>query len=171
MSARKPSRATRVLALPNAVQRCRLWQERGLRVVLTNGCFDLLHAGHVEYLSAARRLGDRLVVAINDDASVRRLKGADRPLVPFDDRAMLLAALRDVDLVFGFPQTTAEHVVAALQPSIYVKGGDYNDETHRPPEAAVAEAAGGRTVYLPFIEGRSTSELLRRIRANQPTAG
>lgn len=143
------------------------WRARGLRLVLTNGVFDLVHAGHVGYLSSARALGDLLVVALNSDASTRALKGPLRPLIPEADRAALLAALRPVDYVTIFEEPTAEPVVAALRPDVYVKGGDYDaggtPDLTRMPEGRVVTAYGGQIVLLPYAEGRSTSALIQRI--------
>jgi rfaE bifunctional protein nucleotidyltransferase chain/domain len=139
----------------------------GRRLVLTNGCFDLLHAGHVRYLHGARRLGDALVVALNDDASVRRLKGDGRPLNPVEDRAEVLSALEDVDYVTVFGEDDATAVVQAVRPAVYVKGGDYAsdpDSSRFPPEGKVVEAYGGQVAILPYVEGRSTSGLLERAR-------
>ncbi|HET9985665.1 MAG TPA: D-glycero-beta-D-manno-heptose 1-phosphate adenylyltransferase [Longimicrobiales bacterium] len=138
---------------------------RAERVVFTNGCFDILHRGHVEYLAAARALGDVLVIGLNTDASVRRLKGPDRPLVPEDDRAFVLAGLACVDAVVLFDEDTPRELIAALLPDVLVKGGDY-----RPDEVvgrAEVEAAGGRLVLVPIVEGRSTTGLLHRIRSQQ----
>jgi rfaE bifunctional protein nucleotidyltransferase chain/domain len=134
--------------------------------------FDLLHVGHVAYLEQARALGDVLVVAINSDSSTRALKGPQRPLMPEDDRARMLAALRCVDYVTLFAEHTAEVVVAALQPDYYVKGGDYARapgvpdaavDEDRLPEARVARARGGQVVLLPYRAGYSTSALIERI--------
>ncbi len=136
----------------------------GRTVVFTNGCFDLLHRGHVDYLQRARGLGDALVVGLNGDASVRQLKGAGRPILPEADRAAVLAALRAVDVVVIFHEPTAEALVAALQPALFVKGGDWNGATRVPPEAAVALSYGGRVQYIPYLPGRSTSEIVAQIR-------
>lgn len=132
------------------------------RVVFTNGCFDLLHRGHVEYLFAARALGDSLVVGINSDASVGRLKGAGRPVVAGADRAMVVAALSCVDAVSLFDEDTPLDLIRALRPNVLVKGGDYAvaDVVGRD----VVEEAGGEIVILPFIQGRSTSKLIQSIR-------
>ncbi|MDX6706135.1 MAG: D-beta-D-heptose 7-phosphate kinase / D-beta-D-heptose 1-phosphate adenosyltransferase [Solirubrobacteraceae bacterium] len=130
-------------------------------VVATGGCFDLLHAGHVQTLQAARGLGDCLVVCLNGDASVRRLKGPDRPLVPQQDRAALLAALSCVDAVTIFEDDTPERVLEELRPDIWAKGGDYSDSEL--PEAAVLERWGGRAVILPFLDGRSTTKLIEQV--------
>ncbi|MCS6886745.1 adenylyltransferase/cytidyltransferase family protein [Chloroflexus sp.] len=143
------------------------WRAAGLKVVLTNGVFDLLHIGHVTYLTAARELGDRLIVAINSDESTQQLKGPLRPIVPAAERAAIIAALRCVDAVTIFAERTAEAVVAALAPDLYVKGGDYGqgatiDET-RLPEARVARALGGEVRLLPFHEGHATTRLIERI--------
>lgn len=142
---------------------------RGARVVATNGCFDLLHVGHVRYLTQARALGDALFVAVNADRSTRALKGPGRPLVPDTERAELLAALRCVDYVLLFDDPTAVGVMAALRPDIYVKGGDYT--LARLPEAEVVLAYGGEVRLLPYIAGRSTSALVARIVAQAAAAG
>jgi rfaE bifunctional protein nucleotidyltransferase chain/domain len=145
------------------------WGVRGLRVVLTNGVFDLVHAGHVGYLERARALGDLLVVALNSDASTRAIKGPLRPIVPQEDRAGVLAALRCVDHITIFDEPTAEAVVAAARPDVYVKGGDYAagegvaPDPARLPEARIVASYGGRVELLPYADGRSTSEIIRRI--------
>ncbi len=135
----------------------------GLRVVFTNGVFDILHRGHVEYLYAARALGDCLVVGLNTDASVRRLKGPERPLNGEQDRALVLAGLGCVDVVTLFDEDTPRALIAALLPDVLVKGGDYR------PEEVVGrtevEAAGGRLVLIPVVAGRSTTGLVQKIRS------
>lgn len=141
------------------------WRRTGRRVVLTNGCFDVLHAGHVECLTAARALGDILVVAVNDDESVRALKGSGRPVFPLEERVALLCALRPVDAAVAFGAATAVAVVRVLVPDVYVKGGDYDPDTRRPPEADVAAGLGASVVYIPQVSERSTSGILSRIRA------
>ena len=130
-------------------------------LVFTNGCFDILHAGHVRYLTAARELGDILIVGLNSDASVRKLKGEGRPVNPAADRAEVLAGLRAVDHVVVFDEDTAEELVRRLQPDIYVKGGDYSLD--RLPESAIVAAYGGRTVLVPMVEGRSTTNVIQRL--------
>jgi D-beta-D-heptose 7-phosphate kinase / D-beta-D-heptose 1-phosphate adenosyltransferase len=132
----------------------------GRRLVATGGCFDLLHAGHVGTLQAARRLGDALVVLLNSDASVRRLKGPARPVVPAEDRARVLLSLDCVDAVLVFDEDEPSAVLARLRPDVWAKGGDY--DVDRLPEAAVVRAHGGRTVLLPYLEGRSTTALIAR---------
>lgn len=142
------------------------WRGRAERVVFTNGCFDLLHVGHVTYLAQARALGDRLVVGLNDDASVRRLKGESRPLQPLADRAAILAALRSVDLVVPFPEDTPLELITALRPDVLVKGGDY-----APAEivgAAEVMGWGGRVLTLPFVAGRSTSAIAEALTSRRP---
>ena len=132
------------------------------RLVFTNGCFDLVHRGHVEYLAAARALGDMLVVGLNTDDSVARLKGPHRPYVPLEDRAAVLAALASVDVITPFGSDTPRALIAALLPDVLVKGGDYI------PEEMVGgdevRAAGGEVVAVSYLPGRSTTELVRRIR-------
>lgn len=132
----------------------------GQRIVMTNGCFDLLHRGHLEYLQAARALGDRLVVAVNDDDSVRRLKGPTRPVNRVEDRMAALAALRFVDHVIAFSEDTPARLIERLAPDVLVKGGDY-----RPDQIAGGDsvrARGGEVVVLPFVDGYSTTDILRR---------
>jgi rfaE bifunctional protein nucleotidyltransferase chain/domain len=138
----------------------RACRRRGLRVVFTNGCFDLIHPGHVAVLRAARALGDRLVVAVNADASVRRLKGPGRPLNALADRIEVLAALDCVDHVVQFEEDTPAALVEALRPAVYVKGGDYTRATL--PEAALVERLGGEVRILPWVPDRSTSQLIAR---------
>ena len=135
----------------------------GRRVVMTNGCFDLLHPGHVKCLEEARSLGDLLVVAINSDASVRRLKGAGRPVVPEAERAEILAALAAVDYVTVFDEDTPRQIIARMLPDVLVKGGDWG--ASEIVGRAEVEAAGGRVVTIPLEPGYSTSALLERIRS------
>jgi D-beta-D-heptose 7-phosphate kinase/D-beta-D-heptose 1-phosphate adenosyltransferase len=134
----------------------------GVRLVFTNGVFDLLHVGHVRYLAQARALGDALLVAINSDRSVRELKGPDRPVFDQAERAEILAALRDVDYVVVFDDVSPRTLIAKLLPDVLVKGGDYQlDEIHGREEV---EAAGGRVISLPFVEGASTTTLIERMK-------
>lgn len=146
------------------------WRRAGRRIVLTNGCFDLLHVGHLRTLRQARRLGDVLVVGLNDDESVRRLKGPGRPLVPAPERAELLAALEPVDVVTIFGGDTARELVVLLRPDIYVKGAEYAARlglVGKPlPEAELVRRHGGEVVTLPRTPGWSTSALLARARAD-----
>jgi D-glycero-beta-D-manno-heptose 1-phosphate adenylyltransferase len=136
-------------------------KEQGKVVVFTNGCFDILHAGHVRYLTAARELGDCLIVGLNSDQSVKRLKGSARPINQQQDRAEVLAGLYAVDYIVIFSDETAESLVAELQPDIYVKGGDYSIECL--PEAAVAASYGGKTVLIPEVAGKSSSRIIAKI--------
>jgi rfaE bifunctional protein nucleotidyltransferase chain/domain len=134
----------------------------GKTLVFTNGVFDLLHVGHVRYLAAARALGDVLLVAINSDRTVHELKGEGRPITNESERAEILAALRQVDYVTIFDDISPRALIAQLLPDVLVKGGDYNlDEIHGREEV---EAAGGRVVSLPFIEGASTSAIIERMK-------
>ena len=135
---------------------------RGERIVMTNGCFDLLHAGHVRYLAEAAALGDRLIVAVNDDASVRRLKGSERPINPLAARMEVLAALRAVDWVLPFTEDTPRALIAQLLPDVLVKGGDYRPEDIA--GGAEVIAAGGEVIVLGFVEGHSTTATVGRIR-------
>ena len=133
-----------------------------LTVVFTNGVFDLLHVGHLRYLRQAHTLGDLLIVGLNSDASTRSIKGDHRPVVPQAERAELLEALQPVDAVVLFEERTAEHLVDALRPDIYVKGGDYQPADL--PEAAVVERYGGQVRILQFVEGHSSTDLIATIR-------
>ena len=143
------------------LERARL-RSSGLKLVFTNGVFDILHVGHVRYLEQARTLGDVVVVAINSDASARKLKGEGRPLINQDERAEILAALRTVDYVTIFDDVSPRSLIARLLPDVLVKGGDYAlDEIHGREEV---EAAGGRVVSLPFVEGVSSSGIIDRMK-------
>ena len=132
----------------------------GQRVVFTNGCFDILHAGHVRYLTAARALGDVLILGLNSDASVRRLKGETRPVNSEADRAEVVGALASVDYVVIFGEDTAEELIAKVQPAVYAKGGDYTLETL--PEARIVESYGGEVAFIPLVEGKSTTNIIVR---------
>ena len=142
------------------------WRDRmareGRRVVATNGCFDILHLGHALYLQAARALGDCLLVGVNSDDSVRRIKGPGRPINPEADRAGLVAALGCVDAVTIFSEPNALRLIELVRPDVYVKGGDYTIDTINQEERRLAERLGGEARVLPGIEGRSTSEIIRR---------
>ena len=136
-------------------------KRRGQRVVLANGCFDLFHVGHVRYLEAAKARGDVLIVALNSDASVRRLKGPTRPIFPLRERFEILAAIADIDYLTSFGEPTPQKIIAALLPDVLVKGGDWgpNEIVGR----AEVEAAGGRVARIRYYEGHSTSSIIRRI--------
>ena len=142
---------------------CDAARAKGAVVVFTNGCFDVLHAGHVRYLTKARAMGDFLVIGLNSDDSVRRLKGNGRPINTEDDRAEVLDALRAVDAVTLFDEPTAEALIAMVRPDVYVKGGDYTLETL--PEAKIVQEYGGRVEFVPLVEGRSTTNVIERIRS------
>ena len=133
----------------------------GARVVFTNGCFDILHAGHVRYLTAARALGDVLILGLNSDASVRRLKGETRPVNSEADRAEVVGALASVDYVVIFGEDTAEDLIAKVQPAVYAKGGDYTLETL--PEARIVERYGGKVAFIPLVEGKSTTGMIAKM--------
>lgn len=133
----------------------------GKTLVFTNGCFDIIHAGHVRYLAEARELGDCLIVGLNSDRSVRELKGPTRPVNHQDDRAEVMVALAAVDYVVIFDERTAENLISEIKPDVYVKGGDYCiDEI---PEAKIVAANGGKTVLIPEVVGRSSSNIIRKI--------
>ncbi len=141
----------------------RALKRKGGTVVFTNGCFDLLHAGHVRLFRKAREQGDVLIVALNTDASIRKLKGPGRPVFPLRERLEILAAFADVDYVTWFAEPTPRKIVAELLPDVLVKGGDWGPD--RVIGRAEVEAAGGKVVIVPYLEGRSSSSLIDRIRA------
>jgi len=136
---------------------------RGKKLVVTNGCFDLLHLGHVTYLENARNLGDALLIGLNGDESVRQLKGEGRPVTAEADRAAVLAALECVDGVCIFAEKTALRFLAAAQPDMYAKGGDYTLESVNQEERRLAEQAGGKVVILPVVPGKSTTAILAKL--------
>jgi len=150
-----------LVGIEEAARQAAEWRSRGRRVVLANGCFDLLHVGHVRYLSAARGLGDALVVGLNSDASVRRLKGPGRPVIPADERAELIGALASVDLVVVFDDDSAEALIARLRPDVHAKGTDYIEESV--PERAAVLAAGGRVAIAGDPKSHATRDLIAAI--------
>ncbi len=131
------------------------------RLVLTNGCFDLVHIGHIRYLTRASRLGDLLLVAINSDDSVRRLKGSGRPIVPLSERMEIISALEMVDLVTPFSELTCSRIISEVRPDIYVKGGDYTSESL--PEAETVRQIGAELKFIPLTVERSTSQMIQQI--------
>ncbi len=141
---------------------CEVLRKGGRRIVFTNGCFDILHAGHVRYLTRARAFGDCLVLGLNTDDSVRRLKGPSRPVNPEQDRAEVVGGLRAVDYVVLFGEQTAEALIEQVRPDVYVKGGDYTLENL--PEAKIVLKYGGRVEFISMVEGRSTSNLIEKIK-------
>ena len=155
---------SKIVALNELAKRVKELRAGGKKVVATNGCFDLLHLGHVRYLSAARALGDILVIGVNGDQSVRELKGPDRPINNEKDRAEVLAALESVDLVAIFPELRASRFIELVMPDVYVKGGDYNSETLNPEERAALQKIGSKINLVPFEKGYSTSGLLEKLR-------
>lgn len=146
------------------------WRSAGDEIVMTNGCFDILHAGHIQYLEQAAQLGSKLIVAVNEDDSVRRLKGDTRPINTLASRMYLLASLSCVDAVVSFSEDTPLNIILAFKPDILVKGGDYNPTTI--VGAAEIEEWGGEVRVLPFVEGFSTTSVERRIiDAHHKTSG
>ena len=137
----------------------------GRKLVVTNGCFDLLHVGHVTYLETARKEGDALLVGVNSDRAVRELKGADRPINEEMDRAIVLAGLQSVDAVCIFAERSAQRFLAVAQPDVYAKGGDYTLETLNQDERQIVEQAGGKILIIPFVPEKSTTALLKKISA------
>ena len=149
--------------IKHAIQQRQQLRADGQTLVLTNGHFDLLHVGHLDYLEKARALGDALFVAVNDDASTTRLKGPGRPLVPAVERARLLSALAPVTAALIFTSDTADDILRQLQPDIYVKGGDYANKPL--PERPTVAAYGGRVVLIDYLAGHSTTRLIAKVRA------
>jgi rfaE bifunctional protein nucleotidyltransferase chain/domain len=158
----------KLLSLQQAARWTASARRRGRSIVATNGCFDLLHFGHVSYLQRARKLGDLLVVGLNSDKSCRALKGPTRPLVPARQRAAVLAALACVDAVVIFPEKRAHRFLGSVRPDIYVKGGDYRPETLDARERAVLTAIGAKVRILPFVPGFSTTRLIAKINRAAP---
>jgi rfaE bifunctional protein nucleotidyltransferase chain/domain len=155
---------TKIIDMNELAQRARELRAAGKKLVVTNGCFDLLHVGHVRYLQAARRLGDVLAVGLNGDRSVRELKGTGRPINNEGDRAEALAALECVDFIAIFPETRATEFILAAQPAIYAKGGDYTSETLNAEERGALQEVGAEIRIIPFEKGYSTSLLLEQLR-------
>ena len=154
----------KIIEMDELAERARRLRVAGEKLVATNGCFDLLHVGHVRYLQAARALGDALAVGLNGDQSVRELKGIGRPVNNESDRAEVLAALECVDFVTIFPEKRATRFIEAARPIIYVKGGDYSSDTLDAEEHARLREIGAKVRILPFVPGYSTSELLGKLR-------
>ncbi len=142
---------------------CEILRKGGKKIVFTNGCFDILHAGHVTYLEKARSFGDCLVLGLNTDASVRSIKGPSRPINHELDRAKVVSALKAVDYVVLFGEPTAEALIAKVKPDVYVKGGDYTLDTL--PEAKIVQSYGGTVEFVRMVEGRSTTGIIEKIRA------
>lgn len=149
--------------MPEAKRKIEEWRMQGKRIVFTNGCFDLLHPGHLDYLQKAGALGDVLIVGLNDDDSIRRLKGSARPVNPLPDRTIMLAALRAVDMVVSFTEDTPLKLIKTLMPDVLVKGGDYQPDTIA--GAREVRENGGEVVVIPLVDGHSTSSLIERIKA------
>lgn len=159
-----PSTSAKILTLAELGKASAGARSSGRRLVLTNGCFDLLHLGHVRYLQQAAQLGDLLAVAVNGDESVRALKGPGRPLNSAEDRAEVLAALQCIDFVTIFPSLRATEVIEAVRPTIYVKGGDYTVESLDREEVSALKKVGAEIKTLPLVPGKSTTGLIERMR-------
>jgi rfaE bifunctional protein nucleotidyltransferase chain/domain len=153
----------KIVELEELCDRCEKLRSDGKKIVATNGCFDLLHVGHVRYLQAARALGDLLVVGLNGDGSIHELKGAGRPITTQSDRAEVLAALACVDLVTIFPEIRATKFLGAVRPAVYVKGGDYTPRTLDEEELTILNEVEAAIRLIPFETGYSTSGLIERI--------
>lgn len=160
------AKTRKIYALGDLLAIRRKLRKQGRRVVFTNGCFDLLHAGHVRLFKEAKRQGDVLIVALNDDASVRKIKGPPRPIFPLAERWEILEAIEDIDFLTSFSEETPQKIIASLLPDILVKGGDWK------PEEVVGkkevEEAGGKVVIMPYLKGRSTSSIINKIVRSMP---
>ena len=159
----------KILSLPKLLDQITDWRGQGQKIVFTNGCFDILHSGHVSYLNRAKELGDVLIVGINCDESVGRLKGADRPINTVADRMEVLSGLSSIDHLISFGHETEDspvEIIRAAKPRIYVKGGDYTVETL--PEAKVVEEVGGDIVFVPYVPDHSTTRIIHRINKSIP---
>jgi len=159
------STASKIVARAEAVAQVERWRAEGKRIAYTNGCFDIIHAGHVRTLEAARRHGDVLVVGLNSDGSARRLKGAGRPVFGQRDRAEMVAALASVDLVVIFREVSSLPLIQELRPDVWVKGGDYDLETVNQEERAFVEGYGGAVALGERFEGASTTDVIARVKA------
>jgi rfaE bifunctional protein nucleotidyltransferase chain/domain len=144
------------------LQQCNVWRGQGQKIVFTNGCFDILHHGHLQLLASAANLGNKLVLALNTDASVKRLKGHERPITHENDRAFQVASLLCVDAVCLFDEDTPEQLIHLLQPNVLVKGGDYTIDTIVGAPFVIAQ--GGSVEVIPFVEGYSTTSIIGRIK-------
>jgi rfaE bifunctional protein nucleotidyltransferase chain/domain len=156
--------ASKIVSVPEAQKQADAWRAQGRSIAYTNGCFDLLHAGHVRTLEAARATADALVVGVNSDESARRIKPPGRPVIPERERAELVAALSCVDLVVIFAETTSLPVIQALRPEVWVKGGDYVIETVNQEERAYVESYGGQVAVVAHVAGVSTTDIIARIK-------
>jgi len=155
----------RILSREDLMKTCDEWRAKGEKIVFTNGCFDILHIGHARYLAQAKALGSRLVVGMNSDESTRALKGPERPIVPENERAEMLASLRAVDAVAVFDEATPDELIRAVKPDIHTKGGDYKPEDL--PEAKTVQELGGVVCVLGLVEDRSTTRLVEIIRRGE----
>ncbi len=158
------SEEKKILTLEEAKKIIDDCKRKGKKIIWTNGCFDLLHIGHLKYLQEAKRLGDLLIIGLNSDASVKKLKGPERPIQSQDERAEILSSLEFVDYIIIFPEQSVEKYLLELKPNIYVKGGDYNPETINQEERKVILSYDGEIKFIPFVEGKSTSKIIERIK-------
>ena len=148
----------------NIIERIQKWRDSGNTIVFTNGCFDILHRGHVHYLHEAKKLGGKLIVGLNSDLSVQRIKGTDRPFIPEDDRGIILKSLAAVDEILIFHEDTPLKLIEDVRPDILVKGGDYSEDDI--VGAELVKTLGGAVVVIPFLKGFSSSKIVNQIRNN-----
>ena len=161
MSSKQSHNLSKLVTLKKAFLQVQIWREQQKTVVFTNGCFDILHAGHVEYLDQAKSLGDYLIVGINSDSSIQKIKGPNRPIVAQQDRIITMSGLSAVDLVVVFDEETPLRIISLLKPDIHTKGGDY--QAKKLPEYTVVKSYGGEVKILPLRPGISTSTIIEKI--------
>ncbi len=152
----------KIVSKEELIQRRNEWRQRGLKVVFTNGCFDLIHPGHIEYLARASALGDRLVVALNSDISVKKIKGPDRPVMNENARSLIMASFQFVDTVVMFDEETPASLISSVLPDILVKGGDYKEDEIVGGDTV--KKNGGKVIVLPFVEHYSTTSIIQKIK-------
>ena len=161
---------SKIISLPELKDLCTRLQRNHKRIVWTNGCYDILHAGHVLYLQKAKETGDVLIVGLNSDESIRAVKGPTRPIVSQGERAIVMAALECVDYVIIFPETSPYSIIETLQPDVYAKGGDYTLDTINQQERRLVEGYGGEIALLPGVAGSSTTAVINKIlQTHRPT--
>jgi D-glycero-beta-D-manno-heptose 1-phosphate adenylyltransferase len=156
------NKESKILSSDDLLQSLARERKAGKKIVFTNGCFDILHVGHIRYLYQAKAMGDILVVGLNSDSSVKEYKGQDRPIVPEDERAEVLAALEMVDYIVIFSERTPEEIILKIRPDIQVKGGDYTID--QIPEAGAVESCGGKVVIVPEVKGKATTNIIEKIK-------
>ena len=155
---------SKIYTLPKLVEQSKVWRNNGEKIVFTNGCFDLVHRGHVEVLANTADLGDKLIIGLNSDSSIKNLKGKNRPIIDENSRAILLASLQFIDAIVFFSEDTPYHLIETILPDILAKGGDYKVEEITGHEVVLQN--GGEVILVPFIDGFSTTNIVNKIKQN-----